>query len=70
MAGGRLPWDDRHLEPTAPRLIVVRMLTNLRASYERRSDAVHLALVARMRASIPELQAETGEAVRLSAVFN
>jgi len=46
------------------------MLTNLRASYERRHDAVHLALVARMRASIPELRAEAGEAVRLSAVFN
>lgn len=70
LSAGRLPWDDRHLEPTAPRLIVVRMLTNLRASYERRHDVVHLALVARMRASIPELRAEAGEAVRLSAVFN
>jgi regulator of sirC expression with transglutaminase-like and TPR domain len=70
LSAGRLPWEDRHLEPTAPRLIVVRMLTNLRASYERRHDAVHLALVARMRASIPELRAEAGETVRLSAVFN
>lgn len=70
ISAGRLPWEDRHLEPTAPRMIVVRMLTNLLTSYGRRGDAVHLALVARMRASIPELQAETGEAVRLSAVFN
>jgi regulator of sirC expression with transglutaminase-like and TPR domain len=70
LSAGRLPWEDRHLEPTVARLIVVRMLTNLRASYERRRDVVHLALVARMRASIPELRAEEGEAVRLSAVFN
>ncbi|MET0459584.1 MAG: transglutaminase-like domain-containing protein [Ilumatobacteraceae bacterium] len=70
MTGGRVPWDDRHLSPTSSRLIVVRMLTNLRASYERRRDPVHLALVARMRASMLELQAETGDAVRLSAVFN
>ena len=70
LSAGRLPWEERHLEPTVTRLIVVRMLTNLRASYERRRDAVHLALVARMRASIPELRAEEGDAVRLSAVFN
>ena len=70
MTAGRMPWDDRHLAPTGSRLIVVRMLTNLRASYERRHDPVHLALVARMRASMVELQAEAGDAVRLSAVFN
>lgn len=70
MTAGRVPWDDRHLAPTGSRLIVVRMLTNLRASYERRHDPVHLALVARMRASMVELQAEAGDAVRLSAVFN
>jgi regulator of sirC expression with transglutaminase-like and TPR domain len=71
LAGGRLPWDDGHLEPTPPRLIVLRMLTNLRASYERRADRVGLALVARMRAAIPELGAgASAEAVRLGAVFN
>ena len=47
------------------------MLTNLRASYERRADRVGLALVARMRAAIPELGAgASAEAVRLGAVFN
>ena len=71
LSGGRLPWDDRHLEPTPARLIVLRMLTNLRASYERRADRVGLALVARMRAAIPELGAgASAEAVRLGAVFN
>ena len=71
LSDGRLPWDDRHLEPTPARLMVLRMLTNLRASYERRGDRVGLALVARMRAGIPELGAgASAEAVRLGAVFN
>jgi regulator of sirC expression with transglutaminase-like and TPR domain len=71
LAAGRLPWDDRHLAPTPARLIVLRMLTNLRASYERRADRVAVALVARMRAAIPELgPGATAEALRLGAVFN
>jgi regulator of sirC expression with transglutaminase-like and TPR domain len=71
LSAGRLPWDERHLAPTPARLIVLRMLTNLRASYERRADRVGLALVARMRAAIPELGAgASAEAARLGAVFN
>ena len=57
--------------PTPARLIVLRMLTNLQASYERRGDRVGLALVARMRAAIPELGAAAeAEAVRAGGVFN
>jgi regulator of sirC expression with transglutaminase-like and TPR domain len=71
MSGGRIPWDDRHLATTPPRLMVVRMLANLRASYERRQDRVGVALVARMLAAIPETgPAAAIEAVRLGAVFN
>jgi regulator of sirC expression with transglutaminase-like and TPR domain len=71
LANGRMRWDDRHLAPTPPRLVVVRMLANLRASYDRRADRVGLALVAMMRASIPELAPTAGaEAARLGAVFN
>jgi regulator of sirC expression with transglutaminase-like and TPR domain len=71
LSAGRLPWDDRHLAPTPARLIVLRMLTNLRASYERRADRIGLALVAKMRAAIPELGAgAAAEAARLGAVFN
>ncbi len=71
LADGRLPWDERHLAPTPSRLIVLRMLTNVRASYERRGDRLGLALVARMRAAIPELGAgAAAEAVRLGALFN
>jgi regulator of sirC expression with transglutaminase-like and TPR domain len=71
MSGGRIPWDDHHLAPTPARLMVVRMLANLRASYERRHDRVGVALVARMQAAIPETgRAASAEATRLGAVFN
>jgi regulator of sirC expression with transglutaminase-like and TPR domain len=71
LAGGRVRWDDRHLAVTPERLIVVRMLANLKAAYERRADRVGLAQVALMRAAIPELEPNAGvEAVRLAAVFN
>ena len=70
MARGRLPWTERHLRTVPNRHVVIRMLTNLQAGYHGRGDAVRLALVARMRATIPELAQEAPTAVRLSAVFN
>jgi regulator of sirC expression with transglutaminase-like and TPR domain len=70
LAQGRMRWDDQYLEPVAARAIVMRMLANLFASYRRRGDRVRLALVARMRASIPELRSEARTAARLGAVFN
>jgi regulator of sirC expression with transglutaminase-like and TPR domain len=71
LADGRLRWDDRHLAPTPARLVIVRMLANLKSSYERRADRVGLAHVALMRASIAELApTAAAEAVRLAAVLN
>jgi len=70
VSGGSVPWDDRHLRAVPARLIIVRMLTNLQASYRRRHDAVGAALVARLRASVPELTGEASSAIRLGAVFN
>jgi regulator of sirC expression with transglutaminase-like and TPR domain len=70
MADGRMRWDDGYVEPVAARAIVTRMLANLYASYRRRHDPVRLALVARMRASIPELRMERRAAARLGAIFN
>jgi regulator of sirC expression with transglutaminase-like and TPR domain len=67
---GRLRWDERYVEPVVSRAIVTRMLANLYASYRRRHDPVRLALVARMRASIPELHTERKAAARLGAIFN
>ena len=71
LSGGRLAWEDRHLAPTPSRLIVVRMLANLRAAYARRQDRLGVALVAKMRAAIPELAPRaTAEAARLGGVLN
>jgi hypothetical protein len=50
---------------------VVRMLANLKSSYERRADRLGLAMVSLMRASIPELApTASAEAVRLAAMLN
>jgi regulator of sirC expression with transglutaminase-like and TPR domain len=71
LANGRLRWDDRHLDPTPNRLVIVRMLANLKSSYERRADRIGLAMVALMRAVIPELApTASAEAARLAAVLN
>ena len=70
LAQGRLRWDEGYLDPVGARAMVTRMLANLYASYRRRRDPVRLALVARMRASIPELRAEQRAAARLGAIFN
>ncbi|MBA3605571.1 MAG: hypothetical protein H0W46_06285 [Acidimicrobiia bacterium] len=70
VSAGSVPWTDRHLRPVPARLIVVRMLSNLQAGYQRRHDAVRGALVARLRATIPELAEESATAIRLGAVFN
>jgi regulator of sirC expression with transglutaminase-like and TPR domain len=71
LSNGRMRWDDRHLDPTPSRLVIVRMLANLKSSYERRTDRIGLAMVALMRASVPELApTATAEAARLAAVLN
>lgn len=71
LAGDRLPWHERHLAPTPSRLMVVRMLTNLQASYRRRHDRLGLGLVALMRASIAELAPSVAaDAAPVGAVFN
>lgn len=69
-ARGRVPWTDRHLRPVPSRHIVIRMLTNLQAVYQRRQDPVRLAVVGSLRATIPELAQEQPAATRLGAVFN
>lgn len=70
LAQGQLAWSERHLRPVPARHIVIRMLTNLQAAYQQRRDPVRLALVARLRSTIPELAQEASAAARLGAVFN
>ncbi len=68
---GQVPWQDRFLDPTPSRAIVIRMLNNLKAVFARRDDAIRLGLVMQLRAQLAELHAEeTDEIVAATALFN
>ena len=66
----QVPWRDSHLDPSSTRMIVARMLNNLRSGFDQRGDRVRLALVTRMRMAMPELGREDADAVRALAVLN
>lgn len=63
-------WTDRFLDPTPPRLIVARMLNNLKVSCGRRDDAVRLAVVMQARQALPEFADEHVEARWSLAALN
>lgn len=58
-------WSDRFLDPTPNRLVIARMLNNLKLSCERNGDAVRSALVMQARQAMPEFGAER-QAARLA----
>jgi len=70
VAMGAQRWSDRYLEPTPNRLIVARMLNNLKATCEFHSDDVRLALVMQARHEMPEFAAEADAARHTLAIFN
>lgn len=64
-------WDDTWLRPVSSRLVLVRMLNNLKGSYLRRRDLTGLQWVMRMRQAFPELaEVEADEFARLMAGTN
>jgi hypothetical protein len=63
-------WSDRFLVPTPNRVIIARILNNLKASCELRGDAVRLALVMQARQVLPEFSAEHDDAVQALAILN
>ncbi len=63
-------WSDRYLEPSPPRLILARMLNNLKVSCDRRDDGIRLAVVMAARQALPEFAAEHDEAVHALALLN
>jgi regulator of sirC expression with transglutaminase-like and TPR domain len=67
---GMTRWSDRFLEPTSDRLIIARILNNLKVSCERLDDSVRLALVMHARQAMREFAAEQDEAIHALAVFN
>jgi regulator of sirC expression with transglutaminase-like and TPR domain len=71
VTGGQVSWDDRFLDPTPNRDIVIRMLNNLKWVFTGRSDAVRLAIVMDLRSAVPELaELEAAEIATTSAIFN
>jgi regulator of sirC expression with transglutaminase-like and TPR domain len=68
---GQVSWDDRFLDPTPNRDIVIRMLNNLKGVFIGRSDTVRLAIVMDLRSTVPELaELEAAEIATTSAIFN
>jgi regulator of sirC expression with transglutaminase-like and TPR domain len=67
---GRVRWRETHLDAVPNRLVIVRMLNNLRSVLSARADPVRHALVMRMRVAVPELRDERDDAVRAQAVLN
>lgn len=71
VTGGQVSWDDRFLDPTPNRDIVIRMLNNLKGVFTGRSDAVRLGIVMDFRSTVPELaELEAAEIAITGAVFN
>ena len=68
---GQVEWQESFLQPTLAQPIVVRMLNNLRAIFQGRSDDLRLGIVMEMRAQIPQLAvAEHDQICWATAVFN
>ncbi len=68
MGGGR--WSVAMVAPTPNRLVVARMLNNLRVACQRDGDAVRLAIVMQLRQQLPEFAAEAPAAHASAAVLN
>jgi regulator of sirC expression with transglutaminase-like and TPR domain len=70
LSHGQIPWHPQHLNPVPTRLVVARMLNNLKAAFTQRKDLVRLGLVMQMRIAMPEFESEREEARRLLFVLN
>lgn len=53
-----VPFDEVHLLPVGPLVIVTRLLTNLKSIYSARRDRAGLIWVLRLRAAVPGVPAE------------
>ena len=63
-------WSDSYLETSPPRLVVARILNNLKLSCEQRGDPVRLAIVMQARQALPEFASEHDSAVHALAALN
>jgi regulator of sirC expression with transglutaminase-like and TPR domain len=69
-AMGGVRWSDRFVEPTPSRLVIARVLNNLKVACQRRDDPVRLALVMQARREMQEFANERADALLALATFN
>ena len=70
-AGAHAKWDERFLQPTDDRAIVVRVLRNLLPAYARRGELVGLRRLVALRQACPGLHpSEASELARVLAPLN
>jgi regulator of sirC expression with transglutaminase-like and TPR domain len=70
LSHGQIAWHPQHLDPVSNRLIIARMLNNLKAAFTQSKDLLRLGLVMQMRISMPEFDSEREQARRLRFVLN
>lgn len=63
-------WHEHYLEPIPDRLIIARMLNNLKATTAQRRDRMRYAIVMQLRQELPEFIEEHAAAERALATFN
>jgi hypothetical protein len=66
----QIQWHPQHLEPVPARLVIARMLNNLKAAFIQRKDLLRLSLVMQMRIAMVEFDSERDQARRLGFVLN
>lgn len=67
---GHTIWSESSLAPIPTRLIIARLLNNLRATCDQRNDMVRLAIIMQLRQALPEFAAESEAARQALAIFN
>jgi regulator of sirC expression with transglutaminase-like and TPR domain len=67
---GQIAWHRQHLAPVPTRMVIARMLNNLKAAFTQRKDLLRLGLVMQMRIAMVEFDSEREQARRLRFVLN
>jgi regulator of sirC expression with transglutaminase-like and TPR domain len=71
VTSGQMEWEERFLDPTANRDIVIRTLNNLQGTFARSGDRIRLGVTMQLRAAVAELAAgESAAITAATAVFN
>ncbi len=70
MVGSQTPFDELHLASVSDRMVLIRMLTNLRSLYLQRDDPRAMYSLAVMRGAFAELADEAPQHARWMRAWN